>query len=82
MALLLEHIPDAAGSTDRNGKLPLDYLLAHPDADTVGGQVSVNSGCSKSDPSAASLIYNATKYANGREPMTRWLCRCGAHCTR
>ena len=39
MELLLQHISDSAATPDVTGKVPIDYLLNHKEADTVGGQV-------------------------------------------
>ena len=41
MELLLKHLPAAVATVDLNRKLPVQYLLDHPDADTVGAQENI-----------------------------------------
>lgn len=37
--MVLKKLPECASSKDLNGMLPINYVLDHPEADTMGGQV-------------------------------------------
>jgi hypothetical protein len=73
--LLLEHVPVAAGAgaRDLNDRLPVDYLLDHPDADTVGAQARRRRRRPSSSSSSSSSSSRRRRHRRRRRRRARLL---------